>query len=120
MQVKLRMNMYDGSRQKLQEMLKDMRGEREKGGSIKEMDVSSIMNLIGESERESPHEDDDWQKLYAGVKFYDDLNAGDEISKDKVMEARKLEMKLFKKMGVYTKVDKSDVKTKNGKIITTK
>ncbi len=55
-----------------------------------------------------------------GVSFYDDLNGGGELSKDKVIEARKLEMKFLKNMRGYTKVDKSDVKAKNGKIITTK
>ena len=54
LQAELRMNMYDGSRQKLREMLKDLRRERAKGGSNQEMDVSSIMNLIGEAEGREP------------------------------------------------------------------
>ena len=120
-QEKLGMSKYDGTRQKLREMLKDMRGERARGGSGQQLDVSSIMNLLGkEEERDTPHDDEDWETLYEGIKFYDDLNAGDELNKEKVIEARKLEMMFFKKMGVYSKVDKAEVKNKGGKIITTK
>ena len=121
LQAILGMNMYDGNRQKLREMLKDMRGTREKGSSNKNSDITSIMNLIAEKEKYTPHdEEEDWQKLYDGVKFYDDLNAGGELDKNKVIEARKLEMQFFKKMGVYTKVHKSEVRANGGKTITTK
>ena len=42
--------------------------------------------------------------MYKDVTFYDDINEGKELDKDMVMKARKLEMKFFKKMGVYKKV----------------
>ena len=55
----------------------------------------------------SPHYDDtDWSSMHEGIKFYEDVNGGEQLDKDKVIAARKLEMQFFKKMGVYSKVDK--------------
>ena len=40
----------------------------------------------------------DYKELYAGVEFYDDVNGGP-LRKDLMIEARKLEMQFFRKMG---------------------
>ncbi len=58
--------------------------------------------------------------MYEGIKFYDDVHGGEELNKDEVIAARKLEMQFFKKMGVYSKVSMSEVKGAPFKIITTK
>ena len=58
--------------------------------------------------------------MYEGIKFYDDMNGGEELDKDKVIAVRKLEMQFFKKMGLYSKGDKSYVQKHNGKVIITR
>ena len=50
---------------------------------------------------ESPHEDEQWRELYENVEITD-------------------EMQLFRKMGVFEKVDRKEVRSSGGKIITTK
>jgi hypothetical protein len=84
------------------------------------VDITNLLGKIIEAERCTPHEEEAWQDLYEDIKFYDDVNGGEELDKDKVIEARQLEMTFFKKMGVYTKVDKDEVKQKGGKVISTK
>ena len=69
---------------------------------------------------ESPHEDERWRGLYENVEFTDDVNGGNALDKDKVIAARRLEMQFFKKMGVFEKVDRKEVRSSGGKIITTK
>ena len=69
---------------------------------------------------ESPHEDEQWRELYENVEFTDDVNGGNALDKDKVIAARRLEMQFFKKMGVFEKVDRKEVRSSGGKIITTK
>ena len=49
--------------------------------------------------------------------FVDEVNGGNELDKNLVIEARKTEMEFFKKMAVYRKVAKSEVKRQGGKII---
>ena len=41
------------------------------------------------------------------MEFFDDVHTGDCLNKDKVIEARTLEMEYYRKMKVYTKVHKS-------------
>ena len=45
----------------------------------------------------------DFHKLYVDMEFYDDVKGG-ELDREKVIEARRLEMQYFKTMGVYSKV----------------
>ena len=52
--------------------------------------------------------------------FVDDVNGGNELDKHLVIEARKTEMECFKKMAVYCKVPRSEVKKQGGKIISTR
>ena len=47
-----------------------------------------------------------WQKLYGALTFVDDVHEGKLLKRDKVIEARKVEMEYFRKMGVYEKVHK--------------
>ena len=54
-----------------------------------------------------PHlEDPDWQALYRDGYFVDDVKGGT-LDKEQVIQARKLEMTFFRKMGVYRKMSKS-------------
>ena len=69
---------------------------------------------------ESPHEDEQWRELYENVEFTDDVNGGNAVDKDKVIAARRWEMQFFKKMGVFAKVDRKEVRSSGGKIITTR
>ena len=52
--------------------------------------------------------------------FTHDVNGGVALDKDKVIAARRFEMQFFKKMGVFGKVDRKEVRSSGGKIITTK
>ena len=58
--------------------------------------------------------------MYEGIKFYDDMNGEEELDKEEVIAARKLEMQFLKKIGVYSKVDKSEVQKHDGKAITSR
>ena len=84
--------------------------------------VNRIINKLSEHEdSESPHAEDDWwDKLYDGVEFLDDMNGYTPLDKERVIAARRLEIEYFKKMGVYEKVDRSEVAKMKGKVITTK
>ena len=48
------------------------------------------------------------------------MNGGNALDKDKVTAARRLEMQFFKKLGVFEKVDRKELRSSGGKIITTK
>ena len=73
---------------------------------------------------ECPHDEDAeverWRMMYEGMEFWDDVNDWTPLNWELAVQARKLEMKLFKKMvGVYKKVPR-DIAKKNGcKVITT-
>ena len=54
------------------------------------------------------------------MEFTDDVNGGNALDKDKVTGARRLEMQFFKKMAVFEKVERKEVRSSGGKIITTK
>ena len=65
---------------------------------------------FNDDQRESPHADavdERLKSLYADVEFFDDVNGG-QLNKELVVQARKLEMAFFQKMGVYTKEDRSE------------
>ena len=61
----------------------------------------------------------DLQELYDGIDFFDDLS-GSALDKDLMIEARRLEMEFFRRMGVYTKVHRSEVAKAGAKTITTR
>ena len=58
--------------------------------------------------------------MFRDTVFVDDVNGGNELDKLLVIEARKKEMEFFKKMAVYRKVPRSEVKKQGGKIISTR
>ena len=77
-----------------------------------ETDVTKVIHAIMEMEEHSLHESEEsemqrWQKLYGDMTFVDDVHEGKLLKRDKVIEARKVEMEYLRKMGVYEKVHKS-------------
>ena len=66
-----------------------------------------------------PHETQ-MRQLYHGSEFLDDVNRLEPLPKEEVIQARLTEMAFFRKMGVYAKVDRVEVKQRQGKIISTK
>ena len=107
-----------GAKQHLERMMSGLLGEKNQSSSIRSSDVSKIMQIL--EKMESPHEDEQWRELYDNVEFTDDVNGGNALDKDKVIAARRFEMQFFKKMGVFEKVDRKEVRSSGGKIITTK
>ena len=88
-----------------------------------ETDVTKVIHAIMEMEEHSLHKSEEsekqrWQKLYGDMTFVDDVHEGKLLKRDKVIEARKVEMEYFRKMGVYEKVHKS--KARGYKVITTR
>ena len=86
-------------------------------------DVTKVIHAIMEMEEHSHHESEEseqqrWQKLYGDMIFVDYVHGGLLLKRDKVIEARKIEMKCFRKMGVYEKVHRS--KARGYKVITTR
>ena len=85
-------------------------------------DISAIIGALQDPEP-TPHDDDNdrwWQELYAHKEFFDDMNGYRKLDKAMVIEARKLEMAYFKKMGVYRKVPRAKAVELGCKPITTK
>ena len=67
-----------------------------------------------------PHEPEvNLESLYHGLEFSDDMKGG-KLNRVKVIEARRLEIAYFKKMGVYTKVPRGEARAAGCKVITTK
>ena len=67
-----------------------------------------------------PHEEEvDFQKLYVGYEFSDDVKGG-HLDRGRVIAARKLEMDYFKQMGVHRKVPRQEAKDAGVRVITTK
>ena len=58
--------------------------------------------------------------MYEGMEFWDDVNDWNPLNWELAVKARKLEMKLFEKMGVYKKVPRDVAKKMGCKVITTK
>ena len=54
-------------------------------------------------EYESPPEENYFEEIYEGLEFVDDVT-GEPLERAEAIKARKLEIKFFKQMGVYTKV----------------
>ena len=93
------LNKYDGTKQKMRRILSSMqndyRSEKEEKTDITDIIKKVAFKMQAE---QSPHEiDEDWASLYEGVKFYDDMNGGEELDKEKVIAARRLEMQFFKR-----------------------
>ena len=85
--------------------------------------MSDVSIWINAGERPSPHEEEDsgwWENLYEGLEFYDDVNGFQHLNKKLVIDARKKEIEYFKKMGVYTKVMRSEATQGGHKVISTK
>ena len=86
-------------------------------------DVTKVIHAIMEMEEHSHHESEEpeqqrWQKLYGDMTFVDGVHGGKLLKRDKVIQARKIEMEYFRKMGVYEKVHRS--KAGGYKVITTR
>ena len=54
-----------------------------------------------ESPRDENAEMERWRMMYEGMDFWDDVNDWKPLNWDLPVQARKLEMEFFKKMGVY-------------------
>ena len=53
----------------------------------------------------TPHDNDEkWADMFRDTMCVDDVNDGNELDRNLVIEARKTEMEFFKKMAVYRKV----------------
>ena len=66
-------------------------------------DVTKVIHAIMDMEEHSPHESEEseqqrWQKLYGDMTFVDDVHGGKLLKRDKVIEARKIEMEYFRKV----------------------
>ena len=68
---------------------------------------------------EEGNELDAYYDLYRGCDFVDDVS-GQPLDKDLAVMARKLEIDVFKSMGVYTKVCRTVAERLNAKVITTR
>ena len=81
--------------------------------------VTSIIETLADwKDMCIPHDDDEkWADMFRDTVFVDDVNGGKELDKHLVIQARKTEMEFFKRMAVYRKVPKSEVKKQGGKII---
>ena len=100
----------DGVGQKLTKMIANMTDEQVQN-KVKTQDVTKIIEAAQQiSDKPTPHDDQQWEDFYWNVVFTDDVNQGKVLDKDKVIKARMLEMDFFKKMGVYKKVDRGEVK----------
>ena len=60
-----------------------------------------------------------FENLYAQMEFWDDVKGG-HLDRAQVIEARRLEMAYFKRMGVYSKVPIGEARSLGAKIISTK
>ena len=67
-----------------------------------------------------PHEPEvNLESLYHGLEFSDDMKGG-KLNRVKVIEARRIEIAYFKRMGVYTKVPRGGARAAGCKVITIK
>ena len=102
---------------------REVSAERSQGGThINAIDatleINALMSVCGHP---SPHAGEDpgiWaEELYAGREFFDDVT-GHSLNHGLAVEARKLEMQFFRKMGVYTKVPRSEATSHGRRVIT--
>ena len=83
--------------------------------------MSIVEKLADRKDMCTPHDaDEKWADMFRDTVFVDDVNGGNELDKPLVIEARKTEMEFFKKMAVYRKVPRSEVKKQGDKIISTR
>ncbi len=110
---KLGLSRY-GSAHKINIMLMNISGKVDKTDE-RSMVVTDIMNKVSEEARDSPHDDEEWQRLCDGVRLYDDVNGGYELDKPKVIEARKLEIQFLKKIPYLFQVGQDRGRTQRRK-----
>eukprot|EP00974_Lingulodinium_polyedra_P059892 5772533-Lingulodinium_polyedra.AAC.1 len=92
---------------------------QEKGATTKyEGLIKVIGGLVKVDEDRISKESGEGPTLYSGYEFLDDVT-GKPLDKGLAVAARETEMSFFKKMGVYTKVDRAAV-PKGQKIVSTK
>lgn len=83
--------------------------------------VDELLAIIINNLDPSPHEVEGlMEALYEGMNFVDDVSRFGHLDRAEVIKARMTEMQFFKIMRVYVKVPRSEVKTRGGKVITTK
>ena len=107
---------------KMIEESKDRKKCDEKRGRICNV-TRWVSEVIGQVEaRPSPHDEEasHWKEMYDGMEFLDDVNGYVQLEKDLVVAARKLEIDYFRKMGVYTKVSRTEATNGKFKVISTK
>ena len=81
----------------------------------KEVVTSIIENLFDCENMQSPHADDEkCSDMFRTTVFEDDVNGGNELNKEEMIKARRTEMEFFKKMGVYRKVPRAEIKKQWG------
>ena len=113
----LRSQKYDGSLQKMTQMLLVKFG---KTRDHRESVTSVVEKLADRKDMCTPQNNDEkWADMFRDTVFVD-VNGGNELDKNLVIEARKTEMEFFRKMAVYRKVPKSEVMRQGGKIISTR
>ena len=112
----------DDTTNKVRKLMKDLggsKGEFDDGAveykAPRKMDVSRIIEAVAKMEQASPHETEEtekmrWKDMYSDVEFYDDVNGGNQLDKEGVVAARKLELGFFGKMEVYRKVPRSEAR----------
>ena len=115
----LRSQKYDGFLQNMTKMLHDL--EFGKTRDHRENVTTVVEKLADRKDMCTPHNNDEkWADMFRDTVFVDDVNGGNELDRNLVIEARKTEMEFFKKMAVYCKVPKSEIKRQGGKIISTR
>ena len=85
--------------------------------------MNSLTQLLVEGEETLPDPEEEEahiRDLYRDSEFLDDANRLEPLDKEGVVQARLTEMAFLRKMGVSAKVDRSEVKQRQGKIISTK
>ena len=87
------------------------------------LDTVDVIRELLEVFEQSPHDDDAardrevMEHLYSGKEFFDDVH-GKWLDKDRAIDARRLQLEFFRKIGVYTKVPRSIAG--ESKVITTR
>ena len=76
----------------------------------------NVTMMINQLMRADPHVPD---TIYDNFEFIDDIS-GKKLDRDKAIEARRLEMKFFRKIGVYEKVPKWRATQDGCKVISTR
>ena len=87
-------------------------------------DISNVICALQEQDDRHPHDEEAelqrWRHMYEGMDFWDDVNDMKPLDWERAVQARRLEMDFFRKMGVYRKVDRSEAARAGCKVITTK